>query len=317
MTNYRLYNADCLDEIRGILSPIRGTMWDTIFADPPDNIGLKYNEYNDKLPEDEYVNLLRQWLYCFINSARTVWFSFNVKWLKEVAGIVQEIVEHDGNYSAKKTPPKERRINDKFTIQFFTFGQHRSSDFGNNMRPCYRLQWDGAYLDPDAIRVQSERQRMGDKRADPRGRVPGDVHRHDLAEASEERVRECLSANVFDFPRVVGNSPQRRKWHRTQLNEAYVRQCLRMSTPEGGLVLDPFGGTGTVLRVAISEGYNCDTVELDGRYCDNIAAENGLRASSSLLNPKLVPPMWIGELTGDPEKDLPLFNGQQDQRAKR
>lgn len=307
---YRLVNVDCLDWLDKCPTTFQGAeMWDTIFADPPDNIGLKYDTYDDNLPEDEYCAFLRRCLYTFINTAKTVWFSFNVKWLKQVADYVDEIIKCNGNYGT--CAGGIRLIEDRFYVQYFTFGQHRSSDFGNNMRPCYRLRWCNAHLDPDAIRVESERQRMGDKRADPRGRVPGDVGRVEVDsmvdESSDlsEAGRDC----VFDWPRVVGNSSQRRKWHRTQLHEGFVRQCLRMSTPEHGTVLDPFAGTGTTLRVAISEGFNCDTLELDQHYCNEIAAENGLDAQ------RTIPPTWTRTMTGEPE-ELPIFGGPQDKRTK-
>jgi site-specific DNA-methyltransferase (adenine-specific) len=280
-------------------------MWDTIFADPPDNIGLKYDEYSDNLPEDEYCVWLRHCLYTFINTAKTVWFSFNVKWIKQVADYVDEICKCNGNYGT--CAGGIRLIEDRFYVQYFTFGQHRNSDFGNNMRPCWRLRWKNAPLLPDAIRIESERQRMGDKRADPRGRVPGDVGKVevdsmvDLADAG----RNC----VFDWPRVTGNSRQRRKWHRTQLHEGFVRQCLCMSTPKHGTVLDPFAGTGTALRVAIREGFSADAIETSVGYCEEIAAENGLVAQGT------IPPTWTLTKTGELE-ELPLFGGVQDERTK-
>ena len=106
---------------------------------------------------------------------------------------------------------------------------------------------------PSACRVW--RQENGDKRADPRGRVPGDV---------------------FDFTRVVGNSKQRRPWHPTQLNEGLVERCVRLTTPEGESVLDPFGGTGTTLRVCRPLGYPCTLIEIDKGYCAEIVKEHGM-----------------------------------------
>jgi DNA modification methylase len=103
--------------------------------------------------------------------------------------------------------------------------------------------------------VPSWRQENGDKRADPRGRVPGDV---------------------FDFTRVTGNSKQRRAWHPTQLNEGLVDRCIKLTTPPGDPVLDPFAGTGTTLRVCKALGNPCTLIELDPGYCKRIAAENGL-----------------------------------------
>jgi DNA modification methylase len=140
-------------------------------------------------------------------------------------------------------------------VQTFTFGQHRHEDLGNNHRPLWRFQWPDAPLFPDSIRVPSWRQENGDKRADPRGRVPGDV---------------------FDFPRVTGNSKQRRRWHPTQLNECLVERCLRLTTPPNGTVLDPFGGTGTTLRVCKNLQLQCTLIEIDALYCAKIAEEHGL-----------------------------------------
>jgi 23S rRNA G2069 N7-methylase RlmK/C1962 C5-methylase RlmI len=58
---HQLINADCLDYLTG-----SNQQWTTVFADPPDNIGLKYNGYKDRLPEDEYVKLLHDWLHAFV-----------------------------------------------------------------------------------------------------------------------------------------------------------------------------------------------------------------------------------------------------------
>ncbi len=238
MTQHCLYNGDCLDVLQHL------TCVDTIMADPPDNIGLDYTSYRDKLTDDEYVAALGRWLAVFLTRARTVWFSFNSKWTFEVGKIVTELIDvWKGELEAKSC------------VQVFTFGQHNHHDLGNNHRPLLRLRHPGAQLFPDAIRVPSWRQENGDKRADPRGRVPGDV---------------------FDFTRVVGNSKQRRTWHPTQLNEGLVERCLKLTTPEDGTVLDPFAGTGTTLRVCKRTNLRCTLIELDPEYCKRIAEENGL-----------------------------------------
>ena len=237
---HQLINTDCLDYLQG-----GEQTWTTIFADPPDNIGLGYQSYRDRLPDDQYVKLLRQWLSVFILRAKTVWFSFNARWTFEIGRIVLDILGlRAGEVEAKPC------------VQVFSFGQHRHDDLGNNHRPLLRLRWQDAPLRPDAIRVPSWRQENGDKRADPRGRVPGDV---------------------FDFTRVVGNSKQRRPWHPTQLNEGLVERCIKLTTPQGGTVLDPFAGTGTTLRVCKRSGNPCTLIELDALYCAKIAEEHGMK----------------------------------------
>jgi len=237
-----LINMDCMEWLPDMEEI------DTIFADPPDNIGLGYDTYKDKHSEEEYVGLLQRWLCMFVAKAKTIWLSYNAKWTFEIGRIVCALQESHG-----------KTLTVKPCVQTYTFGQHNHHDLGNNHRPLIRFQRAGAPLYPDAIRVPSWRQENGDKRADPRGRVPGDV---------------------FDFTRVTGNSKQRRSWHPTQLNEGLVERCLKLSTPVGGTVLDPFGGTGTTLRVCKTLGMACTLIELDKHYCDKIAEEHGLARTS-------------------------------------
>ncbi len=250
--NCQLINMDCLEYLKNVTS-----QWTTAFADPPDNIGLGYANYKDKHPDHVYVELLRQWMNTFILRAKTVWFSYNAKWTFEVGKIVSELLDlHRGDVEAKHC------------IQVFTFGQHNHRDLGNNHRPLLRLRRQDAPLLPDAIRVPSWRQENGDKRADPRGRVPGDVFDMQYPEPGD----------VFDFPRVTGNSAQRCNWHPTQLHEQLVERCVKLTTPPGEPVLDPFGGTGTTLRVCKTLGNPCDILEIDRSYCERIAEENGLKS---------------------------------------
>ncbi len=233
---HTLINADCLEYLRDT-----GRHWDTIFADPPDNIGTKYRNSKDKIDDASYVHLLRQWLTIFLDCTNCVWFSYNAKWAFEVGRVISELLDGRASLEAKSF------------VQTYTFGQHRQTDLGNNHRPLLRLRWKDYPLFPNAIRVPSWRQLNNDKRADPRGRVPG---------------------SVFDFPRVTGNSKQRRHWHPTQLNEGLVERCLRLTTPSGGTVLDPFAGTGTTLRVCKRLEMKCTLIENDFFYCNKISEEH-------------------------------------------
>lgn len=152
-------------------------------------------------------------------------------------------------------------------VQVFTFGQHRSTDLGNNHRPLWRFRRNNAAIYPEHIRIPSWRQRNGDKRASEKGRVPGDVF---------DMQYPVVAGDVFDFPRVTGNSKQRCDWHPTQLHEDLVKRCILMSTKEGDRVADPFGGTGTTLRACEEINRQCTLIEIDPTYCSNIAARHGL-----------------------------------------
>lgn len=237
---HKIINTDCVDYLRN-----NDQLIDVIFADPPDNIGLKYKNNEDKISDYLYIDLLRKWIKLFVTRSRCVWFSFNVKWWNHIGRIVTEL---EGRYG--------KNINTKLCVQTYTFGQYRKTDLGNNFRPLLRIMWnDGAPLYPDSIRVPSWRQEHNDKRANPGGRVPSDV---------------------FDFPRVTGNSKQRRSWHPTQINEGLIERCIKLTTKEGQHVLDPFGGTGTTLRVCKRINRRCTLLEIDPFYCEQITKEHNL-----------------------------------------
>jgi DNA modification methylase len=61
-----------------------------------------------------------------------------------------------------------------------------------------------------------------------------------------------------------------------------IERAIRNSSPRGGLVLDPFGGSGTTLIAAERTGRVARLIELDPRYVDVIVerwqAETGCDA---------------------------------------
>lgn len=45
-----------------------------------------------------------------------------------------------------------------------------------------------------------------------------------------------------------------------------MRWLVRLVTPPGGTILDPFAGSGTTVEAAILEGFRCIAVEREGAY---------------------------------------------------
>lgn len=73
--------------------------------------------------------------------------------------------------------------------------------------------------------------------------------------------------SVFRVPK-----PSRSEEHPTMKPVELVRQMLANSLPPSGIVLDPFGGSGTTLIAAHSLRRRACLMELDPRYCDVIRA---------------------------------------------
>lgn len=230
--DHRIIMGDCMEHMEKC---------DCIFMDPPDNLGKYGDDIDDNLPTWYYLSLLRIWIYSCMECAPVVWLSFNAKYTLEVADIVQDGLRLFPQFEF--TPCQ----------QVITFYQHCHTKLGNAHRPLYLLMHKEMPLFTDAIRIESDRQKTGDKRADPRGKVPGDV---------------------FPFPRVVGNSKQRRKWHDTQLNEGLVERCLLLTTLPNDHVIDPFAGTGTTLRVCKRIDRRCTLIEKSLTYYQHLIEEH-------------------------------------------
>jgi len=139
----------------------------------------------------------------------------------------------------------------------FDFGQYRTIDLPNDFRPIFRVLTNKkSKLYPDNILVPSARQtKYNDKRAVSKGRVPSDV---------------------WKFPRVAGTHAECRTWHPTQHPEALMERIIKFSTKEGDLVIDPFGGSGTTLRVCQKLNRKCIIIEYSEMYCKNISQETGI-----------------------------------------
>ena len=52
-----------------------------------------------------------------------------------------------------------------------------------------------------------------------------------------------------------------------------VEQCLAVGCPPGGVVLDPFCGSGTTMRVALREGHAAIGIELNEAFCEHIRSD--------------------------------------------
>jgi DNA modification methylase len=209
-----------------------------VFIDPPDGVGLKYAGVSDKY--DDYMGWLARVIEMCIAKAPTVWVSYNA--IHDLA-VKHWAYEYQLEHGVKIRP----------FIQPFSFGQNRNSDCGNGHRPLLRIRQPDAPLYPEQIKVPSWRELNGDKRAAKGGRVPLDV---------------------WDFPRVTGNSKQRRPYHPTQLHEGLVERALLLTTKEGDHVIDCCAGTATTLRVCKRIGRRCTLIEKSPYYCEEIAKEH-------------------------------------------
>ena len=78
-------------------------------------------------------------------------------------------------------------------------------------------------------------------------------------------MRGANPGNVWKFSHVHYSNPNRQV-HPTQKPEGLIERMVLASSKEGDLVLDPFSGSGTTLRVCQQLNRKCIGLELNAEY---------------------------------------------------
>ena len=79
-----------------------------------------------------------------------------------------------------------------------------------------------------------------------------------------------LAVEIAPGSVISVDKPVRSDAHPTMKPVALLERFLRNSSRPGGLVVDPFGGSGSTLMACEGLGRTCRTLELDPRFCDVI-----------------------------------------------
>ena len=85
------------------------------------------------------------------------------------------------------------------------------------------------------------------------------------AGAAHHFVDDRKQSTVWDF-----DKPSRSADHPTMKPVALMAKSVENSTKKGGVVIDPFGGSGSTLLACEQTGRKCRTAELSPRFCDVI-----------------------------------------------
>jgi len=73
---------------------------------------------------------------------------------------------------------------------------------------------------------------------------------------------------AFAYYAKAGPSERNGSTHPTMKPLSLMRYLRKLVTPPGGLILDPFGGSGTTGLAAIQEGFHYVLIEQQSEYCD-------------------------------------------------
>lgn len=226
---------------------------DLAFADPPFNIGYEYDVYEDRMGYNQYLDWSRKWIAEVVRILKpdgTFWLAIGDEYAAELKIIMQEA----------------GLICRSWVIWYYTFGVNCKQKFTRSHAHLFHMVKNAKNytFNVDEIRVPSARQLVyGDKRANPKGRLPDDtwiLRPQDLPEGFEP------SGDTWYFPRVNGTFYERKGWHGCQMPERLLERIIRCSSNLGEIVFDPFSGSGTTACVAKKLGRKYLAFDLSEDY---------------------------------------------------
>jgi DNA modification methylase len=80
-------------------------------------------------------------------------------------------------------------------------------------------------------------------------------------------AREPLKSSRVEDVWTIESRPKAGRTHPAVFPAELVSRCLQLGNPRRGPVLDPFAGSGTVLRVALELGMSAVGIDLNPRFC--------------------------------------------------
>ena len=249
-----LLEGDCLESLAGLPDSCAHLA----FADPPFNIGYDYDTYDDRRSADDYLAWSKRWMGEIVRVLRpdgTFWLAIG----DEYAAELKVMATRELGLTCRS-----------WVVWYYTFGVNCRQKFSRSHAHIFQFVRDPSSFtfNTDAIRVPSARELVyGDRRADPKGRLPDDtwiLRPQDLPEGFGG------DEDTWYFPRVCGTFKERSGWHGCQMPEQLLGRIIRASSNPDDLVIDPFSGSGTTLAVASKLGRRYLGCELSPQYAARI-----------------------------------------------
>ena len=265
-----LIQGDCIHE----LAKLDEQSVDLVFADPPFNIGYKYDLYEDRKSADEYLAWTRRWteaVRCVLKPTGTFWLAIG----DDFAAELKTLVQRDLGFCCRS-----------WVVWYYTFGVNCTKKFSRSHTHLFHFVKDPKRFtfNADEIRVPSARQLVyADDRALPGGRLPDDTW---ILRPQDVPAGFSPDQDVWYFPRVCGTFKERAGFHGCQMPEQLLARIIRVSSNPGDLVLDPFAGSGSTLIVGKKLKRDWLGVELSANYAKRIGRRlESVRAGDALEGP--------------------------------
>jgi site-specific DNA-methyltransferase (adenine-specific) len=238
-----LYLGDCLE----LLGKVQAESVDTVFADPPFNVGKKYGAWKgDSRSEGDYLAWCHAWLKQCVRVLKPggALFLYNIpKWNLPLGAHLNESLSFRHWIAVEMTtspPVKNRLFACHYSLLYFTKGDPKT--FGTT-----RTVWQQCrHCGKEAKDYGGYREKTLS-----RGILLKDVWT-DVPQVSHRKFKPDQRGSV------------------NALSTKMLDRVIRLTTNEGDVVLDPFGGSGTTYDCAEFWKRRWIGMEIEPEFADGI-----------------------------------------------
>jgi site-specific DNA-methyltransferase (adenine-specific) len=234
----------CEDALHG-LARIPDAAIDLIVADPPYGLGKDYGNDSDKLDADAYLRWMQDWVEAALPKLKpsgSLYIFLTWRYAPEVFVMLKQRMTMMNEIIWDRRVPSMGGSTRSFSSVHDTIG--------------FFVRQKGYYFDLDAIRIPYDAET---KKARSRSIFVG----------SKWLELGYNPKDVWSVSRLHREHPERAD-HPTQKPLEIVERMVKASCPPGGVVLDPFMGSGTTAVAARRCGRDFVGFELNTEYCEMI-----------------------------------------------
>lgn len=208
---------------------------DLVVTDPPYNLNKNYGNNQDKLEFDDYLDFSKQWLReasRVLKDDGTIYVFMGMRYIS----YIYNILEQDLNMTFNS-----------WITWFYTQGVGKTKGFS----PRH----------DDILMFTKSPKKYVFNLDDVR--IPQKFYR------SVNNMRGANPGNVWEFSHMHYCNKNRKK-HPTQKPEGLYERMILASSNVGDIVLDPFVGSGTALRVCQQTGRNGIGIDINPEYIEMV-----------------------------------------------
>lgn len=258
-----VYNGDTVSFLNRTSELHPEGLFDLAFADPPYNLQKEYSTYDDALNDRHYIEWCNEWLDGMVRTLKPGGSLF-------ILNLPKWCIEH------------AVFLNDKMEFRNWITWDALSDPKGKIMPAHYALLY---YTKPGGENTLNKQKELWEVTSPQYCLRQGCVKKR---KATGDEVKINLTDVWSDVHRI--KHKRDRDAHPCQLPEKLLERIIRLTTKEGDLVFDPFGGSGTTAIAAKKLNRNYIITELDTEYAQ-IARKNlaGMDNSFNLFGELIVP----------------------------